>query len=117
MPQLRFYLDEMIPLDLALILKQYGYDVLTARDAGMLGKSDAEQLEYSTSGERAILTFNIGDFVLLHREWECKGRTHKGIIVSPETKLSVLIRLSLRLLASTNDGEIDGHLRYLQEFQ
>lgn len=114
---LKFYLDEMVPLDLAFILKEHGYDVLTAKDAGMLGKSDAEQIEYATSQGRTLLSFNIGDFVLLHKEWIREGRMHKGIIVSPEIRLSVLIKLSLRLLASINDGEVDGHLRYLQEFQ
>ena len=117
MTPLKLYLDEMIPLDLALILRQYGYNVLTAKDAGMLGKSDSEQLEFSTSEGRAILTFNIGDFIKLHNEWIDLNRKHKGIIVSPEIKISVLIKLSLRLLAVISNGEIDNQLRFLQEFQ
>lgn len=114
---LKLYLDEMIPVDLTLILRQYGYNVLTAKDAGMLGKSDFEQLEFSVSEYRAILTFNIGDFMRLHNHWLSQNIKHKGIIVSPEVKLSVLIKLCLRLLAVTSNGEINGQLRYLQEFQ
>ncbi len=117
MAHLKLYLDEMIPIDLALILRQYGYNILTAKEAGMLSKSDSEQLEFSTYEERALLTFNISDFIKLHNYWLSQNRKHKGIIVSPEIKISALTKLSLRLLAVTSDGEIDNQLRFLQEFQ
>ena len=42
MADIKLYLDEMIPIDLALILKQFNHDVLSAKDAGMLGKTDLE---------------------------------------------------------------------------
>lgn len=110
------YLDEMIPLDLALVLRQYGYNVLTAKDAGMLGKNDKEQLEFSVSYGRTILTFNISDFVRLHHHWLQAGKKHKGIVVSPEIKISALVKLCLKFLATINEGEIDNQIRYLQEF-
>ncbi|MDA8339701.1 MAG: DUF5615 family PIN-like protein [Nitrospiraceae bacterium] len=116
MVSIKLYLDEMIPIDLTLILKQYNYDVLSARDAGMLGKNDLEQLVFTASQGRAILTFNIGDFTRLHKSWLVKNKLHKGIIVSPEIKTIELARLTLRLLAVTRDGEIDNQLRFLQEF-
>ncbi|MEW6739092.1 MAG: DUF5615 family PIN-like protein [Nitrospirota bacterium] len=116
MAAIKLYLDEMIPVDLTLILKQYNYDVLSARDAGMLGKNDLEQLVFTASQGRAILTFNIGDFTKLHRTWLEEGKRHKGIIISPEIKIAELIRLTLKLLAVTKDGEIDNQLRFLQEF-
>ena len=117
MAPLKLYLDEMVPVDLALILKPYGYDVLSAKDAGMLGKSDLEQLIFSTLHGRAILTFNISDFTRLHKSWLIGNKLHKGIIVSPEIKITELIRLALQLLSVTRDGEIDNQLRFLQEFQ
>ncbi|MFZ6007069.1 MAG: DUF5615 family PIN-like protein [Nitrospirota bacterium] len=116
MAAIKLYLDEMIPIDLALILKQYNYDVLSAKDAGMLGKNDLEQFAFTASQGRAILTFNIGDFTKLHRTWLEEGKYHKGIIISPEIKIAELIRLTLKLLAVTKDGEIDSQLRFLQEF-
>jgi uncharacterized protein with PIN domain len=30
---IRLYLDEMIPVSLAVVLRQYGYDVLAAKEA------------------------------------------------------------------------------------
>ncbi|MFA4828847.1 MAG: DUF5615 family PIN-like protein [Thermodesulfovibrionales bacterium] len=117
MAPIRLYLDEMIPVDLILILKQYNYDILSAKDAGMLGKSDLEQLAFAVSQNRAILTFNIGDFTGLHKSWLIENKSHKGIIVSPEIKITELIKLTLKLLAVTGDSGIDNQLRFLQEFQ
>jgi uncharacterized protein with PIN domain len=55
---IRLYLDEMIPVGLAVVLRQYGYDVLAAKEANMFGKNDKEQLDFALSNRRAIITFN-----------------------------------------------------------
>ena len=64
---IRLYLDEMIPVTLAVVLRQYGYDVLAAKEANMYSESDENQLAFAASKGRAIITFNIKDFVLLHQ--------------------------------------------------
>lgn len=110
------YLDEMIPAVLAVILRQYGYDVLTAKEADMLAKSDEEQLIFAASNRKAIITFNIKDFVLLHQSWFSEGKKHFGIIVSPEIRISKLIHLCLRLLGRTESKDLINQLRFLQEF-
>lgn len=46
------YLDEDVSVLLGELLDARGFDVITARDRGMLGKSDEEQLAYSASKER-----------------------------------------------------------------
>lgn len=48
-----FYMDENVSQDLARALVKNNYDILTARDAGMLGKSDPAQMEYAAQNERA----------------------------------------------------------------
>lgn len=110
------YLDEMIPAVLAVVLRQYGYDVLTAKEADMLAKSDEEQLAFAASNRKAIITFNIKDFVLLHQSWFSEGKKHFGIIVSPEIRISKLIHLCLRLLGRTESKDLINQLRFLQEF-
>jgi len=45
----RRVLHEMIPVVLAVVLCQYGYDVLAAKEANMFGKSDEEQLDFAVS--------------------------------------------------------------------
>lgn len=109
------YLDEMIPAVLAVVLRQYGYDVLTAKEADMLAKSDEEQLIFAASNRKAIITFNIKDFVLLHQSWFSEGKKHFGIIVSPEIRISKLIHLCLRLLGRTESKDLINQLRFLQE--
>ncbi len=116
---IKLYLDEMVPTDLARVLREYGYDVATAQEVGMLGKGDSEQLEYAGAQGRAILTFNIGDFAALHRSWEDGGSHHAGIIVSPELEMrrfSELLRLCLRLLDQVAPEKMADRLCYLQEF-
>ncbi len=109
------YLDEMIPAVLAVVLRQYGYDVLTVKEADMLAKSDEEQLAFAASNRKAIITFNIKDFVLLHQSWFSEGKKHFGIIVSPEIRISKLIHLCLRLLGRTECKDLINQLRFLQE--
>jgi predicted nuclease of predicted toxin-antitoxin system len=113
---IRLYLDEMIPVSLAVVLRQYGYDVLAAKETNMFGKSDEEQLDFAVSNRMVIITFNIKDFVLLHQSWISEGKKHFGIIVSPEIRISKLIHLCLRLLGRTESKDLIDQLHFLQEF-
>lgn len=65
----------MIPVSLAVVLRQYGYDVLAAKEANMFGKSDEEQLDFAVSNRMAIITFNIKDFVCYINHGFQKGRS------------------------------------------
>jgi len=101
------------------VLRQYGYDVVTAQEADMLGKDDPDHLEYAGAQGRAILTFNIRDFAKLHQSWHEEGKHHAGIIVSPELEMrrfGELFRLCLRLLDQAIPEELADRLCYLQEF-
>jgi len=115
----KLYLDEMIPSELARVLREYGHDVVTTQEVGMLGKDDSDQLEYASEHGRAILTFNIGDFTHLHRTWRQEGKHHAGIVVTPELEMrsfGQLLRLCLKLLDQATEDEIADRLCYLQEF-
>ena len=69
-----------------------GFDVLTTEDAGKNESSDEEQLAFATAQGRAILTFNIRDFALLHEQWREENKAHAGIVVP--SKLAVVITAS-----------------------
>src|SRR5207248_978384 len=66
----RLYLDEDVELALARPFTAAHYDVLTARDASMLGCSDEEQLSFAVREQRALLTHNIDDFTALHERYQ-----------------------------------------------
>ena len=80
----RLYTDEMIHPGLAAALRRVGYDAESCPEAGQSNKGipDEEQLAYATQHGRAILTFNVDDFVPLDVKWKAAGRIHAGIILA-----------------------------------
>ncbi|MEM7113614.1 MAG: DUF5615 family PIN-like protein [Chloroflexota bacterium] len=83
--ELKLYLDEdTINRKLIKALRARNIDVLTAQEANQMGIPDIEQLAFATSKQRAISTFNVGDFVQLHTLYLAQGHSHGGIIVSDQ---------------------------------
>jgi hypothetical protein len=58
----RLYLDEDVHKKVATALRLKGYDVISTHEAQKQSLSDYQQLEYAISQQRAIFTFNVGDF-------------------------------------------------------
>jgi len=91
----KLYTDEHIDPALAVQLRQVGYDTQSTQEAGLANQNvgDEDQLIYAAGQGRALLTFNIADFIDLDREWKASGRAHAGIIVSAEiTNFAELFR-------------------------
>jgi hypothetical protein len=82
----RLFTDEMINPQLAVALRNLGYDVVACREVGRgnQGIADADQLAYATGEGRAVLTYNSNHFSLLDRTWKAAGRQHAGIVLSAE---------------------------------
>lgn len=96
---IKLYLDEDVDPLLAQVLRDREVDCLSTREADRRGLSDADQLAFAISEGRAILTFNVKDFVRLAREYHDSGRHHPGIIVSNHLVFRELLR---RVLTSPN---------------
>jgi hypothetical protein len=60
-------------------LASAGYDVETPAQAGMLARSDRDQLRYSTAQGRLLLSHNLGHFHAIHAEVLAAGESHGGI--------------------------------------
>ena len=73
------YVDEDFSYPVVQRLRQLGYDMLTAHEAGQAGQGidDAAVLAFATIAGRAVLTFNRRHFIRLHTEVPL----HAGIIV------------------------------------
>jgi hypothetical protein len=71
--------DENFSLDIVLILRAVGRDVMTAREAGIAGRGVADELVLRTATEldRAVVTFDRYDYARLHR----RIPGHAGIIL------------------------------------
>lgn len=111
------YLDEDVDPLLAQVLRDRGFDCVSAREARNLGRSDSEQLAFASSQERAILTFNVRDFVRLAAESAVSGRHHAGIVVSDHLPFRELLRRVLALLQRHANADLANRLLWLQDYK
>jgi hypothetical protein len=65
----RFFLDEDISSELALLLRHSGHDVLTTDEAGLRSNPDPDQLLHAWSEQRVLVTHNSKHFFMLHLAW------------------------------------------------
>ena len=87
----RFYLDEHVPYDICVELRQRGHDALDTNDVGRGGATDGAQLLYAAQDDRILVTYNGDDFTLLHDAWVRWFRAysaapwpvHAGILIIP----------------------------------
>jgi len=114
---LKLYLDEDVSPGLARVLRSRGYDVVSAYEVEMTGKTDEEQLSFAVSQERALLTFNVRHYAPLVDEYYEQGKEHSGVIVSRQMGLSGLVRLTLSLLSQVTAEEMRNRLDWLQAYR
>ena len=100
----RLYADENVAKDVVLSLRNLGYDVLTAYEAGRAnqGISDDQVLAHARSLDRILVTNNRRDFIRLHR----RGADHCGIVVytlAPDA-LALANRIAAGLSSASNTG-------------
>ena len=70
-------------------LRSRGVDVVAASEAGMKRRSDAEQLQWSTTHGRVLYSCNARDFYKLHTLLLTSGDAHGGIILAPQQQYSI----------------------------
>lgn len=92
-------LDEQLSPQIAVLLRQEGYDVVAVIERDDLaGSTDRIILEVASSEGRAVITNNIKDFRPLAAERLAEGRTHGGLILLPSTRSRT--RTAVRALAA-----------------
>ena len=113
---LRVYFDED-SMSRALIraLQARGMAVANAVDDGMIGRSDRDQLEYATSEDRVLYSFNVGDFHRLHTQFLAEGRSHAGLILASQQRFSVgeQMRRILRLSRELSPEKMRDRIEFL----
>ncbi len=84
---MRALLDEQLSPQIAVLLRDAGYDVLAVADReDLAGCSDRNVFETASSEDRALVTNNIKDFRPLAAEWLATGRMHPGLILLPSAR-------------------------------
>jgi predicted nuclease of predicted toxin-antitoxin system len=114
----KLHLNENLSPRLANELRKYGFDVVATQEVeDMLAAPDDIQLAYAASEPRAILTFNISDFAVLHEQYMAEGKEHWGIILSNREPIGELLRRILRMLNTVSADELKNQIRWLSEFK
>jgi hypothetical protein len=117
MPSL--YMDED-SMEHALVrgLRSRGIDVLTADEAGMIARVDADHLQFAAGLGRALCTFNVGDFWRLHAEYLAEGLDHAGIVLMPQQRYGTgeLLRRLLALLAALSAEEMANRAEFVSDW-
>lgn len=111
--KIKLFLDEDVPLAVALALRKRGYDVVHAQELNRKGKSDFEQLRYAVEEERCLLSFNVKDFVLLHNKYVKNEQDHFGVIVSKQLPIGETIRRVLKVLQLFSHESIKSQIEFL----
>ena len=107
------YLDEDVDVLVAELLRSRGFGAATAREAGRLGNSDAEQLAYAAREGKAFLTHNRADFEELAQEYFLSGLSHAGIFLAVRRPPQELARRLLIILNQVAADEMMNQVRYL----
>jgi Domain of unknown function (DUF5615) len=119
MSKILLYLDEdSMDEDFVQALKSRSVDVFTVTDAGMLHRSDEEQLDWANANGRVIFSFNARDFYKLHIVRLEQNLFHRGIILDPQQRYGIgdLMRGVLRLINSTSAEEMQGQVEFLSDW-
>lgn len=101
--------------DLVQALRARGSDVLTASEAGMIGRSDEGHLKWAAEQGRVLYTFNVGDYYRIHREYLARGQSHAGLILARQQRYAVgeQTRRLLKLIATRSAEDMQNHIEFL----
>lgn len=117
--RIRLYLDED-SMDRALVraLRAREVDVLTAIEAGLIAKPDSQHLSYASDQDRALFTYNVGDFCSLHDLLIREGRRHSGIICAQQQSYTIgeTLRRLLHLIGTVSADEMRNRVEFLSRW-
>jgi predicted nuclease of predicted toxin-antitoxin system len=107
---IRFYFDQHVQGAVAQGLRLRALDVLTAQDAGRCGLPDADQLQFATTEERVMATYDP-DYLTL----AAGGVAHAGIVYCHATKYSIgqLIDVLVLLHGVMDRDSMKNHVEFL----
>jgi hypothetical protein len=115
----KIYFDEdAMDTDLVAALRSRDVDVVTVLEAGLVGKSDEEQLALATGLGCVLYTFNVSDFYRLHAQWMTCAREHGGMILAPQQRFSVgeQLRRILHLRSGTTMAGMRNRVEFLNNW-
>ena len=110
---IKLYLDEDVHKKIALALRLKGYNVISAHEIKKQGITDYNQLDNAISEQRAIFTFNIGDFQKLHKKYLDAGKEHFGILLSKQIPFGETLNRLTKFLFTHTPTELKNNLFWI----
>jgi len=105
----KIYADEQVARAVVTGLRQRGVDVLTTREAGLLGASDQRHLAVARLQGRVIITQDE-DFLRLH----AAGLKHAGIVYAAQgATVGDIIRGLMLIHDILEADEMAGHVEFI----
>lgn len=109
MSDVRYYTDEHVARAVASGLRTRGVDVLTLPEAGMLGATDEQHLDFAFREGRVIFTQD-DDFLRL----AAKGVRHAGLVYAPQpTPIGTIVHGLMRIFHVLTAEDMVGHIEFL----
>ena len=109
----KLLLDEHIWAYLAKLLREERFDVIHINEVNLTGTPDDELMAYAVGEHRAVVTFNIKDFIPLAIQCYEDGKEHYGIVLSNQLSRGELQKRVIKLLKSVTAEELINSVRYL----
>jgi hypothetical protein len=108
--KLRFYLDENVPIAIAVQLKRRGVEAVTVRDLGYLADSDVNHLARAAAMGYVLCTHDA-DYV----ELATRGASHGGIVFGQQHKhgIGAWVRYLELLAAFYQPDDMKDRVEYL----
>lgn len=96
-------------------LRARGIDVVTALEAGMIGREDRAHLDFAAAQGRVLYSFNVGDFYRLHAAYSAEGKSHAGMILARQQHYSAgeQMRRLLQLIDARSAESMKGQVEFL----
>ncbi len=110
---MRFKLDENLPADLAVLLRNEGHDVAAVVGEGLAGEDDPPVLQAAANERRILVTFDL-DFADIRRY---PPGTHAGIVVFrlQDQRWTALERVARRTLTDSSLNRLAAGLAIVDE--
>ena len=109
----KLLLDEHIWAYLAKLLRDQGFDVMHVTEIDLVATPDDKIMQYDACNHRAVVSFNIKDYVPLAIQYFQDGKEHYGVVVSKELSRGELQKRVTKLLESVTAEELMNAVRYL----
>ncbi len=100
------HLDNCVAKQVARLLIQAGYSVVTAAELGLKRAPDGRQLLEAAQQSRVLISHNADHFTALHDAWHLWSRSwgvsalHAGILLIPHAVPQVEVRYIDEIMAS-----------------